>query len=145
MGKFQTGPTYVELNTITGKEYMTDNKYVEDACHGENKRKLSKTSNTPLVHGQIAQEIGLYSTSDSCLKILQGYYNAPPDTDDYTNAYLKHLKIAPNIIEPPQPTVPTKIFHEGWSKMKECTSAGISGLHFGHLKTCSQSPFLSYF
>ena len=29
--------------------------------------------------------------------------------------------------------------------MKERTSAGISGLHFVHLKACSQSPFLSHF
>jgi hypothetical protein len=30
-------------------------------------------------------------------------------------------------------------------KMKEATSAGISGLHFGHLKTCTMNKFTSQF
>jgi hypothetical protein len=35
------------------------------------------------------------------------------------------------------------MFREGWRKMKEQTSAGISGLHFGHLKSCATDNFLS--
>ena len=83
------------------------------------------------------QEIGFDRTYDSCLKILQGHYNAPPDTDYYTTAYLKHLRTPPNIIEPPKSIFPTKLFQEGWSKVKEKTSAGISFLYFGNLKEFS--------
>ena len=97
------------------------------------------------MHNWIAQEIGFDGTYYICLQIIQWHYNAPPDIDDYTTAYLKHLRRASNIIEPPQAIVPTKIFQEGWSKMKEQISTGISGLHFGHLKSCSQSLFLPYF
>ena len=49
------------------------------------------------------------------------------------------------MIGPPQAIVPTKMFQEGWSKMKELTSVGISVTHFGQLKLCSHFPFLSYF
>ena len=110
---------------------------MEDAYHDDNRRKISHTPNTPLMHRGISQEIGLYGTSEIFLKLLQGHYNVYPDTDDYTTAYLKHLRRAPKIIEPPQAIVPTKILQEGWSKMKEYTSDKISGLHFGHLKACS--------
>ena len=118
---------------------------MENSCHDENMRKFSQTSNTPLVHVQISKEIGFYGTSGICLKILQGDYNAPPDTDNYTSAYLKHIRRSPKFIEPPQAIMPTKIFQEEWSNIKERTSAGISCLHFGHIKACSQLPFISDF
>ena len=102
------GLTHVDMGYITKKEEMTKNKYVEDACHNENRRKFSQASNTPLMHGRISQDIVFNVTSNSCLKILQGHYNVLPDTDDYNTAYLKYLRIPPNIIEPPQATVPTK-------------------------------------
>ena len=47
-------------------------------------------------------------------------------------------------------TVPSKIittekFRSGWNKMREKTASGISELHFGHMKACAQSPFVSDF
>ena len=70
MGKVQKILTDVELNTTTSKEEMTKKKDVEDACHDENRRKLSLTSNNPLMHRQISQEIGVDKTYEICLKIL---------------------------------------------------------------------------
>ena len=64
MGKVQIGLTHVEVNTTTGKEERTENKDVVDECHDENRKKISHKSNTPLVHGQITQEIGFNGTSD---------------------------------------------------------------------------------
>ena len=55
MGKVQTCLTHVEVNTTTGKEERTKNKYVEDACHDDNMRKLSQKSNTHLMHIRISQ------------------------------------------------------------------------------------------
>ena len=71
MGKVQTGLPHLEVNTTTGKEERTKKKDMEDACHDDNRRELSHTSNTSLMHGQIYQDIGFYGTSDSCLKTLQ--------------------------------------------------------------------------
>ena len=62
------------------------------------------------MHRKLAQDIGFNRAYYMCLKILQEHYNAPLDTYYHTTAYLKHLRIAPNIIDPPQATVPTKIF-----------------------------------
>ena len=57
MGEVQTGLTHVEVSNTTGKEEMTKNKFVEDACHDENRRNLSQTSKTSLVYSQLAHEI----------------------------------------------------------------------------------------
>ena len=65
MGKVQTGLTHVELNTTTGKEETTENKYMEYACHDDNRRNFSQTSNNPLIHGRISQEVGFYCESES--------------------------------------------------------------------------------
>ena len=86
MEKVQTGLTHAEVNTNTGKEETTKNKDVEDSCNDENRRKKSQTSNTPLMHGPIAQEIGFYGTSDIFLKMLHGHYTDPQEIYDYTTA-----------------------------------------------------------
>ena len=95
MGKVQTGIMHVEVNTTTVKEDMTKKKDLEDVFHDDNRRKFSQTSNTPLMHGRISQEIGLDGTSGRFLNIMQGHYNEPPDIGYYTISYLKHLRIAP--------------------------------------------------
>ena len=94
MGKVQSGLTHVEENTLAGKEDIKK-KYLENVCHDDNRRKFSQTSNTPLMHGRISQEIGLDGTSGRFLNIMQGHYNEPPDIGYYTISYLKHLRIAP--------------------------------------------------
>ena len=65
MCKVQTDLTHVEVNTITGKEYMNDKKDMEYSCHDYNRRKFSQTSNTHLMHRKMFQEVGLDETYDS--------------------------------------------------------------------------------
>ena len=89
---------------------MTKKKYVEDPFHEDKRRKFSHTSNPNLMHDRISQEIGFISNSDIFRKIVQGYYNVPPDIDDYTTAYLKYIRRALDIIKPPQATVTTKYY-----------------------------------
>ena len=65
MGKAQTGLTHVEANTIADKEEIIDKKEVEYACYYEIRIKFSLTSNTPLMHVSLSQEIGFDGTPDS--------------------------------------------------------------------------------
>ena len=79
MGKVQTCLTHVEVNTISSKEEITDKKYVEYACHDENRKKFSQTSNTTLMHGKLFQEIVFYITSDICQRYCREII-MPPQT-----------------------------------------------------------------
>ena len=124
---------------------VTSKVGIEQACHSENYSKYSQSNNTPTMHGPLAAEIGFIGTSPACRQILAGTYKPPPGTNHYTTEYLKYLKKPPNIKEAPTACVTTEEFTTSWGKMKEPTSAGISGVHFGHMKACAQSSFISDF
>ena len=55
------------------------------------------------------------------------------------------MKRPPNVNNSPQASVLTEVFQEGWRGMKEKTSSGVSGVHFGHVKSCAQSENTSDF
>ena len=67
----------------------TSKEDIERACHEENEKKFSQTNNTPVMRGTLAEEIGFDGTSEVCKLILNGEYVPPPDTDVYTEAYLR--------------------------------------------------------
>ena len=123
----------------------TTKEDIERACHEENFKKFSQTNNTPAMMGQLADDIGYDGTSDVCQKILEGTYIPPPDTDEYTTAYLKELQRPSHLQEPPIAAMTTPNFQSGWKKINENISSGLSGIHFGHMKACAMDDFLSDF
>lgn len=146
MGKVSSGltkATYTDQHNDT--QEATSKEQLEQAIHDENAAKYSQTNITPLMSGQLAAEIGFLGTSPARKQILQGNYEPPPNTSQYTSEFLQHLKKPPNIQQCPKAYVLTEDFREGWKKMKEQTQAGDSGLHFGHMKACAQSQFVSDF
>ena len=77
--------------------------------------------------------------------ILNRTYEPPEEVDQYTSNLLKALAKLDNLIDTPHPIISIATFQQGWSKIKERTSAGISGIHFRHLKACVRSQTLSDF
>lgn len=92
MGKLHSGLTGVQVLTAQGPKDITDKEGIENACHDENRSKYSQTSSTPMVRGQLGQELGFDGTSLACQAILAGQYQPPSGTDEYTTEYLKYLK-----------------------------------------------------
>ena len=124
---------------------VSDKEGIEQACHEENRKKFSQTNSTPLMSGQLADEIGYTGTSAACQRVLEGTYDPPEGTDEYTTDLLLHLRKPPNISNPPSAYLTTQEFQEGWKKMKETTSAGISGITFAHMKAAAQHDHLAAF
>ena len=58
---------------------------------------------------------------------------------------MKHLRRPPNIINPPEAIITTEDYQQVWKNAKERTSAGISGIHFGHMKACAEDTTLAAF
>ena len=145
LGKVNEGLTSVEVDDGDGVKEVSCKVNIEQACHTENYSKYSQTNNTPTMSGQLAAEIGFIGTSPACREILAGTYEPPPGTDEYTTEYLKYLKKPLNIQHAPTACITTEEFTTSWSKMKERTSSGVSGVHFGQMKACAQSPFISDF
>ena len=123
----------------------TEKEAIEQACHKENSIKFSQTEHTPTMAGILADEIGFDGTSEVCRQILDGTYIPPPGTNDYTKAYLQELKRPQHLHQPPQAAIPTSTFKDGWKKINEHISSGLSGIHFGHMKACGRDDTLANF
>ena len=110
----------------------------------ENKQKFLQTNNTPYMQEPLFSLLGLGTTS-SCKEILNNTFRAPTKADQYTTELLHCLRRHPNSPQKIDTVITKEVFQEGWTKMKERTAAGISGLHFGQMKACAQSDQLANF
>jgi hypothetical protein len=127
----------VEITTKTG---------IERACMDENRNKFQQTQNTPCMMEPLRSALGGIGTTDACRDILRGEYVPPQGTPSFTREFLVQLQ-KPTAFSSPPPTasITKATFQSGWKKMKESTSSGISGLHFGHMKACAMRDFTSNF
>jgi len=76
--------------------------------------------------------------------ILEGTYECPPDTDEYTRQFIDALKWPALRPEMVSSILSTEAFCAHWRRAKERTSSSISGLHFGHYKAASHSPDIAH-
>jgi hypothetical protein len=127
----------IEITTKTG---------IERACMDENRAKFHQTRNTPCMREPLFSLLGRFGDTNACRDILRGDFTPPDDTPPFTREFLDQLQ-QPHPLQYPPPTarISTNTFQEGWTKMKEYTSSGISGIHFGHLKACAHNVFISNF
>jgi hypothetical protein len=141
------GITTVEVLKDSGKiEEITTKQGIEQVCMTENKKKFLQTNQTPCMRAPLRHLLGNYGDTAFCADILNGNYTPPPDTPQFTQELFNELKRPQPISNAIPSLYLSKIkFQEGWRKMNEYTSAGISGLHFGHMKTCATSEFALQF
>ena len=132
-----------QLNNAGQREEVTSKEGIEKGCLQANKEKYLQSKFTPCLTEPLRSELGLLADTPASQAILDGTYVAPEGSHPYAQEFFQqfkrpHIEIPFNTVE-----VTPEIFTEGWKKMKEKTSAGISGLHFGHLKTCATDPDLA--
>ena len=89
--------------------------------------------------------LGFYGDSEFCENILDGTFVVTPEMNTYTTEFLQELKCHPKGDDQVSTNITPTDFSSGWGKMKEYTSSGLSGMHFGHMKACASSPFLTEF
>ena len=85
--------------------------------------------------------LGLFGTTPAAKQILQGNFNIPHHLDKYTKKLLTELAIPSHMISKPKISLKfqTQDYINGWSKMNEKTTSGISQVHFGHHLACSKN------
>ncbi len=139
------GVSRVEMKQDDGAtKVLTQKVEIEKACMEENEKKYMQTSNTPCMTGQLQKDLGYDGLTPAGEAILKGTYEPPPDTGQYTRELLQQLKTVDAIFDDlPKAKMTTAQFSEGWKKITEQTSAGISGTHFGHMKACADHPRLA--
>ena len=143
--QISSGITKVDILRPDGsRETHSSKEEIEEICLEENKRKFLQTNDTPCMQEPLYSLLGL-GTTVSCEEILSNTFRAPANTDQYTRELLHCLRRHPDAPQNYDTVITKEVFQEGWMKMKERTSAGISGIHFGQMKACAQTDHLSNF
>ena len=124
---------------------ITSKEGIEHACMQENKLKYLQIRDTPCLREPLQSELGWDAHKPAGDAILRGDYQVPEGAHPYTHEFFSQLRRA-DVEHPfPTPHITKEVFINGWKHMNERTSAGISGLHFGHLKTCAMDSRLATF
>ncbi len=144
----QGGVTKVDVVNDEGETIeLTTKEDIERACMSENRAKYNQTNNTPCMRGSLFRDLGLDANTTAGRRILDGNYTVPNDAPQYAQEFFDQLQRPPMINENQEwnTTISTKDFQTGWKRIKERTSAGISGIHFGHMKASARDKMLSNF
>ena len=111
----------------------------------ENHNKYRQTINTPCLQPPLRNELGLDGNTSAGRDILNGNYQPPTNTSKYTKELLLQLKRF-QIKQPfPEAKITSSLYQSGWKAMNEHISSGLSGIHFGHMKSCAMDSDLSDF
>ena len=105
---------------------------IERAGLKENDNRFRQSKETPLQQEQAVQLLGRTGCSDAATAILQTgkVPRVLAEQDPFLEEYLQaHQRTTDQEIDI---SLPTEAHQFGWSKVKEQTSSGRSGLHFGH-------------
>ena len=107
-----------------------------------NESKYQQCNHSPFLQEPLLSDFGYTGATPSADAVLDGTYQPPPGTDDLTRLLLQHMARPPSIsAHTTSPDwVSTEDHQRSWSRAKEYTSAGISGIHFGMYKAQAKDP-----
>ena len=148
LGKLRGGSvTRIEIPMADNQwQEITSKAGIEKGCIQENIKKYRQTEDTPCMVNPLKDALGYLGNTRAADEILNGTYTYPTGTGRYSIELLQEFARKEDFSSPPPSSImSTQDFVQGWKKMKEQTSSGISGLHFGHLKACTFSTMLSNF
>ena len=142
-----SGVTKISVEDHNGvSRDITNQIGIEQACMTEFEHKFWQTEDTPSMQEPWLSILGYDGKTQGAEDILNGTLNLPAGTSAYTADFFRALRREPTISRPAPPaTMETTSFQDGWKNMKERTSAGISGITFGHMKACAEDTELSNF
>jgi hypothetical protein len=112
-------------------EHFTEKAIVHE-CLQENKAKYTQCYPTPMLQEPMLGEIGYLGFTPQVEEILHGTYQPPDTLDPLTMAFLDELKKPDGIaLNSCSDTIPVQVHIQAMQKVKENTSSGLSGLHYG--------------
>ena len=148
-GKLQgSGLLSVLAPTVTGTwEELTVPADIEKACLEENERRFHQASDTPFMVPPLSTIVGHLGIGPTADCILRGEFEPPPGTDPYAAKLLLHLRMDETVSSArPMSTIITTEEHcDGWRRVKERTSSGPCGPHFGHFRAGTTNRLIADF
>lgn len=143
LGKSRIGVTCVEAPTSNGEwTTVTDKVEIEVACQEKNIRRFTQANNTPSLLQPQIELLGWTAQTSIAQNIIQGLDDPRYEQLHKDVRQLIPFLKRPNTIEnlgPINTNISTEDYIYAWSRCKEYTSSGISGLHVGHFKASCQN------
>jgi len=93
----------------------------------------------PCYRGQLSDDLGFTGDTECAQKILEGTYEYPPDTDEWTKKILQEAHITFIQISGAEigTSITTSDFQNYWKRVDESISSSFSGVTFSHYKVVS--------
>ena len=133
----------MSVTKVLVDDQWKDNQHdIKQALFPINKGKINASKHTPFLQHHLRQVLGDQGYNHAIEAILDGSFEIPPLTDNYTRMLLHQ---AQRMVIPTEERsyISTEENSQAWKKAKEKTSAGISGLHFGMFKAQATRKHLS--
>ena len=127
---------------------VTDKQEIEKSLMKENERRFNQARNSPFLRPPLLEMVGRCGIGPAADAILRGDFVIPEEVDPWAAKLIPHLarpsEVPYNVSGRPSP-IATQYHCSGWSKAKERTSSGRSGITFAHFKAGAKEPWLAEF
>ena len=130
----------VEIRRADGWMRKSDRVGIERGIMEENAKRFRLTEGTPFMTREARRLFGLLAETGISQQVLDGDIVVDSLGDD-VQAFLRLFSSSPRLEI--SDTITEADFCAYWKKAKERTASSISGLHFGHYKAASSSPYLA--
>jgi hypothetical protein len=135
LGRQRHGVSAIEFQNQQGHwEISTDKQTIENECMNENIRRFTQALDTPSLQPTQIDLIGWNADTITATSILEGTDNLPPELDESLQRLAPFLAYPPNMSSANifSDKIPMNDYSHHWSRCREFTSTGVSGLHYGH-------------
>ena len=141
------GTYQLSIPSVSDPEIMTtvtEKEDLENILMSTNEAKFRSAENTPLLQGDLFDDLGYRAMTSAGDKILQGAYDTS-QLDDGTQMFLSEVKIPPSIlaVDPVQAYISPSDHREYWNKARESTQSSLSNMDFSFYKTVVQDDELN--
>jgi len=139
-----TSISQVEIADPQGPRVVSGQQAVEQALCTSLAARFQKAHGLPFLHSPLLQDVGFLGCGEAAQAILDGSYQCPPNTDEYTRLFIEALRWPASLPDLISTILNEEAFSAHWRKARETTSSSFSGLHFGHYKSAASAPELAH-
>ena len=139
--KKKNGGSVTKVKVCAGGDWVeqSDRGEVESGIMVELTKRFRLTDSTPLMTGQLREDIGYLAATNKSDEILRGTYRAPSDTAPETKEMLKRISEVARLFrdQPIDINISKDDYIRYWRGSREKTSSSYSNTHFGHWKAAA--------
>ena len=142
---FSSGLPLIQFSGLDGITETSKKDEMEQGLIDQLSARFHQASHTPFASEPLLSLVGPLGTSEGATQILHGTFQCPVSVDEWTRKLIPHLAFMDNVQLAQAEfhlALSAKEHSEGWKKMKEKTSCGLSALSFAQFKAATMEATL---